>query len=305
MTSPEFDLTGKTTATFTYKANYEIENGCDCDALTVTARATDGTSKVLDLLGWTATEKAQYTTEGKWVDKSYDLSEFAGKKVKLEFDYSTDGGLAPEGFALDNAALTADGAVVFSDDAEGAEKFTMNGFKTSNGISFANHYYYIEWRNTQGSDMALESSRGVKYGTGMLVWYADDSFTDNWVGEHAGQGFLGVVDSHPKAIVGNLLGQPSVAQSTRYQIADAPFSLDKTTSWKVDSPSRGIFNYKSQSGVPMFDDSKSFIDYTDYNGSADGGVIDDAGRIVPQLGLKFAVMGEASDKSAGMILIKK
>ena len=44
----------------------------------------------------------------------------------------------------------------------------------------------------------------------MVVWYADQSFTDNWVGVHPGEGFLGVVDSHPEAIVGTLNGQPTV-----------------------------------------------------------------------------------------------
>ena len=50
------------------------------------------------------------TTDGKWVDKSYDLSQFKGK-VKLQFEYLTDIA-AYKGFALDNAALTVDGKVV-------------------------------------------------------------------------------------------------------------------------------------------------------------------------------------------------
>ncbi|MEH7462845.1 hypothetical protein V7166_12410, partial [Bacillus thuringiensis] len=48
--------------------------------------------------------------------------------------------------------------------------------------------------------------------------------TDNWVGIHPGEGFLGVVDSHPEAIVGTLNGKPTVKNSTRFQIADAAFS---------------------------------------------------------------------------------
>lgn len=308
MESPLFDLTGKTSATFTYKANYEIENAGEYDKLSVYVQTENGTTlKEIERLGWTATneQKELYTTEGRWVDKSYDLSEFAGQKVKLVFDYSTDGGLAPEGFALDNATLTADGAVVFSDNAEGAPQFKLNNFIVSNGISFADHYYYIEWRNTAGSDKALQSSRGVKYNTGMVVWYGDDSFTDNWVGVHPGEGFIGVVDSHPKAIVGMKDGKPSVEDSTRYQIADAAFSFDKTTSWYLDSPSRGIFHYKSQNGVPVFNDSVTYIDNTDYNGSETDGVINDAGKILPKYGLKFTILGEASDNSAGLIKISK
>jgi immune inhibitor A len=308
MESPVFDLTGNTSATFTYKANYEIENNGEYDKLSVYVQDANGnTLKEIERLGWTATneQKELYTTEGKWVDKSYDLSEFAGQKVKLVFDYSTDGGLAPEGFALDNAQLIADGAVVFQDDAEGAQKFTLHDFIVSNGISYANHYYYIEWRNTEGSDIALQSSRGVKYNTGMVVWYGDDSFTDNWTGIHPGEGFIGVVDSHPKAIVGMKDGMPTVEDSTRYQIADAAFSFDKTPAWYLNSPSRGIFDYKSQKGVPVFNDAVTYIDNKDYNGSLTDGVINDAGKILPKYGLKFTILGEASDNSAGLIRISR
>ncbi|MBN3553965.1 immune inhibitor A [Fictibacillus nanhaiensis] len=307
MTSPTLDLTGKTSAVFSYKANYEIENGGDYDKLSVYVKKEDGKMVEIDRLGWTATnaEKEKYTTEGKWVDKSYDLSAYAGQKIQLIFDYETDGGFAPEGFALDNAVLTADSQVVFSDDAEGAAQFTTNGFTTTDGISYANHYYYIEWRNTAGSDKALQSSRGVKYNTGMLVWYGDDSYTDNWVGEHPGEGFIGVVDSHPKAIVGKKDGKPTVEDSTRYQIADAAFSYDQTPSWYIDSPSRGIFDYKSQKGAPGFSDSMSYIDKTDYNGSEEDGVIDDAGKNLPKYGLKFLILGESKDNSSGVVWIGK
>ena len=47
------------------------------------------------------------------------------------------------------------------------------------------------------------------------------------VGLHPGEGFLGVVDSHPEAIVGTLNGKPTVKNSTRFQIADAAFSPTK------------------------------------------------------------------------------
>lgn len=56
------------------------------------------------------------------------------------------------------------------------------------------------------------------YNTGLVVWYADDSFKDNWVGVHPGEGFLGVVDSHPEAFVGNLTeNQLTVTQVCKLQ----------------------------------------------------------------------------------------
>ena len=81
--------------------------------------------------------------------------------------------------------------------------------------------------------ITLKFARGPVYNAGMVVWYADSAYTDNWVGVHPGHGFLGVVDSHPEAIVGTLNGKPTVESSTRFQIADAAFSFDKTPAWKV------------------------------------------------------------------------
>nr|WP_261306486.1 immune inhibitor A [Paenibacillus andongensis] len=294
LSTPEFDLTQAQTATFDFKTLYDVE--FEYDYLTVTA-STYNEQVTLDIIGDNDTngDARAETTNGAWVDKSYDLSHFAGKKVTLHFDYVTDGGLALNGFAMDNAKLTVNGQVVFSDDAEGAPKFNLDGFVVSNGLEYKKHYYYLEWRNYAGADKALAYSRGVKYNTGLVVWYADDSYLDNWVGIHPGQGFLGVVDSHSDALIFKKDGQDSVAQTTRYQVADAAFSLDKTPSWYINNPTRGEYNYKSMQGVEEFSDSNSYMN----------SLIPDAGRIVPNFGLKFRVVGEAKDNSAGLVWIHK
>ncbi|MBV7505848.1 immune inhibitor A [Bacillus sp. sid0103] len=292
LVTPELDLTNATNAEFSYKANYEVEY--DYDYVSVNA-LVDGKEVELDKIGDTNVADGMDTTNGKWIDVSYDLSQFAGKKVKLAFEYVTDGGLAPEGFAMDELKLTADGNGVFADGAEVTPAVTLNGFTQTDGIFLKDHYYYLEWRNYAGSDTALQFSRGVKYNTGLVVWYADDSYTDNWVGVHPGEGFLGVVDAHPEAIIGTLNGKSSVSQSTRYQVADAAFSLDKSPEWYINSPSRGIFDYKGLPGVTSFDDSKTYSNE----------LIPDAGRKVPNFGLKFQVIGEAKDNSAGAVWIHK
>jgi len=295
MTSPEFDLTNATSATFNFKAWYDIEY--DYDFLYVTAVTGDGEKKVIDIIGDDDTDNdaRAESSKGQWVDKSYDLSEFSGKKVKLVFEYITDGGLALDGFALDNAKLTVDGEVVFSDDAESEPLFTLDGFIVSNGKFFKDHYYYLEWRNYAGADTALQYSRGVKYNTGLVIWYGDESFTDNWVGIHPGEGFLGVVDSHPEPIYGLKDGERTIFQSTRYQIADAAFSLDETPSWMVNSSYRGLYEYNSLPGISLFDDSNKYIN----------DAIPDAGRILPKYGIKVRVIGEAKDNSAGAVWIYK
>ncbi|MEH7307146.1 immune inhibitor A domain-containing protein [Neobacillus drentensis] len=292
LVTPELDLTNATNAEFSYKANYEVEY--DYDYVYVNA-LVDGEEVELDKIGDTNVADGMDTTNGKWIDVSYDLSQFAGKKVKLAFEYVTDGGLAPEGLAMDELKLTVDGNGVFTDGAEGTPAVMLNGFTQTDGIFLKDHYYYLEWRNYAGSDTALQFSRGVKYNTGLVVWYADDSYTDNWVGVHPGEGFLGVVDAHPEAIIGTLNGKTSVSQSTRYQVADAAFSLDKSPAWYINSPSRGIFDYKGLSGVTSFDDSKTYSNE----------LIPDAGRKVPNFGLQFQVIGEAKDNSAGAVWIHK
>ncbi|WP_079505375.1 immune inhibitor A domain-containing protein [Mesobacillus jeotgali] len=291
--TPVFDLTSATAAKFDYKAWYEVE--FDYDYVYVNAVTADGKSVKLDVIGDENTADGMESSKGQWVDKSYDLSQFAGQKVKLVFEYVTDGGLAPEGFAMDNLSLTVDGAVAFSDDAEGTQQVTLDGFISSNGLFDKDHYYYLEWRNYAGADKGLIEGRGVKYNTGLVVWYGDDSFTDNWVGVHPGEGFIGVVDSHPEAIVGTKNGSPTVSQSTRYQIADAAFSLDKAPEWYINSPSRGEYTYEGLPGVTTFNDSNKYINT----------LIPDAGKILPNYGLKFQVIGEAKDNSAGAVWIRK
>ncbi len=294
MTSPVFDLISATSANFSLKANYEVEY--DYDFLNVNVLDESGNIlATIDTIGDENTAGGLETSGGLWVDKSYDLSAFNGKRVKVQFEYITDGGLAPNGFAFDEAKLTVNGNVTFTDGAEGTPGFTLDGASVSNGTDFKKHYYYLEWRNYAGSDKALEFGRGVKYNTGLVVWYGDDSFTDNWVGEHPGEGFLGVVDAHPSAIVGDRNGTPSVASSTRFQVADAAFSYDQSPSWYINSPTRGIFDYKGLAGETTFNDSNKY--YND--------LIPDAGRKVPNFGLKIQVIGEAKDNSAGAVWIHK
>ncbi|MBS7681814.1 immune inhibitor A, partial [Vibrio cholerae] len=55
------------------------------------------------------------------------------------------------------------------------------------------------------------------------------------------------------------------------------------------------FKYSGLQGVTTFDDSKVYSNNQ----------IADAGRKVPNLGLKFQVVGQADDKSAGAVWIKR
>jgi immune inhibitor A len=297
LVSPEFDLTAATTAKFDYKTLYDIEY--DYDFLTVTAVTGSGEVVELDVIGDEDTngDATAETTNGEWIDKSYDLSQFAGQKVTLHFDYVTDGGLALNGFALDNASLTVDGNLVFSDDAEGEKKFGTDGFVVSNGIDFKDHYYLLEWRSHNGVDKGLANIRRgnsiMKYDGGLVVWYVDNSFSDNWTGDHPGDGFVGVVDADQTT---NYWSDRAVG-STRYQIHDAAFSLNKSEKMFLD--------YSDLLGVTMKDNHTArnplFDDSADYSNKG----MDHAGRNVPNYGLKFRVTGQSDDGTVGKVLIFK
>jgi immune inhibitor A len=291
--SPEFDLTNATTAKFDFKTLYDVE--FNYDYLYVTAVTNDGIEVELDVIGDENTAGGAETTKGQWVDKSYDLSQFAGKKVTLHFNYVTDGGLALDGFALDNASLTVDGKVVFTDNAEGEAKFETKGFVVSNGIDYKDHYYLLEWRSHNGVDKGLANIRRgdslMTYDKGLVVWYVDETFSDNWTGVHPGEGFLGVVDAHQSIASWS---NRSVG-ATRYQIDDAAFSLDYTNNEFLNytAINGDYLRKRSEAPVPTFDDSKNYLNI---------GMVD-AGRDVPTYGLKFQVVGQSSDKTVGKVKI--
>ena len=131
----------------------------------------------------------------------------------------------------------------------------------------------------------------MSYDGGLVVWYVDDSYTDNWTGIHPGDGFLGVVDAH---LGKDIKLSNGIEASTRFHIADAAFGLDPTTGLDISYPTYSIL-FPSQSAVSLFDDSNSFKNT----------FMLDAGRNLTSYGLKVRVNGQSKDKSVGSILISK
>lgn len=109
--SREFDFTGLAgPITLTYKAWYDLEK--DYDFLYLIA-STDGehwkmvetpSCTKLDING--SNYGCGYNgSSGEWITETVDLSEFAGQKVTLNFEYITDEAVYEEGFALDNVEI--------------------------------------------------------------------------------------------------------------------------------------------------------------------------------------------------------
>jgi immune inhibitor A len=306
------DLTEKTSATLTFDAWYDIEeqwdfafvqvsedNGSTWKSLGNNHTRSDVTSQgyptiLTSMPGFTGNSNG-------WQSQSFDLSSYAGKNIKVRIRYATDWGTSNVGFFADNIKVVADGKILVDDGAENTTSpFELKGFKKMDGNKLTDHYYLLEWRNHKGVDEGLKNIRRgqslMSYDSGLLVWYVDDSYTENWTGTHPGDGFLGVVDAH----LGSSLkwsftnNDAPVEASSRYQIADAAFGLNPTSGLNLIYPTQTLVA-PSQEAVSLFNDSHSFMNT----------FMPDAGRNIGNFGLKVRVNGQSTDKSVGAIVIYK
>ena len=227
------DLTGKSAGSVSTWAWYNIEEGYD---FLYAEASTDG-GQTWAQVG----DEITGTSDGKWVQKTWDLSAFAGKKVDFRWRYSTDGGVHFEGPFLDDITITADGATVLSDDVEGGTNgWTASGFTRMGGSTSrqATHYYLAENRVYAGYDKTLQTGpynfgwtdtrpdwvERFPYQNGLLVWYVDNEYEDNNTSVHPGHGQVLPVDARPTPIKfrdGTLLGN-------RRQPFDATFGQEAT-----------------------------------------------------------------------------
>lgn len=305
----DVDLTGKNAATLTFDAWYDIEEQWDFAFVQVstdngaTWKSLGNSNTRSDVVaeGYPTilTSMPGFTGNSNgWKPQSFDLSEYKGQKIKLRLRYATDWGTSHIGFYADNIKVVADGTTLLEDGAEAAtSKFDLKGgFTKSDGYKYGDHYYLLEWRNHKGVDRGLKNiKRGaslMSYDGGLVVWYVDPSYTDNWTGAHPGEGFVGVVDAHVDT---NLTWSTGVQASTRFHVADAAFGLDKTSGLNINYPGVQSLSLPSQPGVSLFDDSKSYVNK----------YMPDAGRKTENYGLKIRVNGQAKDKSVGSVVIYK
>lgn len=295
------DLSMASSAMLTFKTWYDIE--ADWDYAYVYVVSSAGVTFVAGNI--TTNEDPNGQNRGNaitgnsngWVDAEFDLSAFVGEEVAVYVLYETDGYVANPGIYIDDLNLIVDDSSTFAANADNmdAEEMTFYGFTTDKGSKFSDHYYLAEWRTHNGIDAGLAhvnvAGQLLPFEPGLLIWYVDNAFDNNWVGEHPGDGFLGVVDADRHS---NKWSDKSIA-STRYQVHDATFSLTKGSNVTLDlKDSYGITltdNFTQRN--PEFDDSTSFI-------SAD---IPDAGRNVPNYGLKIRVTSQSKDGSVGKVLI--
>ncbi|MFJ8336158.1 immune inhibitor A domain-containing protein [Streptomyces sp. NPDC094437] len=268
------DLTGKSSASLTLDAWWDIEQ--DYDFL-YTEVSTDGANWTpLDgtLADGTAiprdgSDKPTLTGSVDAYQKlTFPLDAYAGKNIQLRFRYATDGGLALKGFTADEITVTADGATVFSDNAETADAgWTASGFSRIGAAITDDYpqYYLAENRQYVSYDKVLKTGpynfgsaarpdwvEHYAYQNGLLIWKWDTSQADDNTSEHPGVGQILPVDAHPDI----LKWTDGTLMRNRVQAYDSTFSrypTDAITLHKSDVATK----IKSRAGVPVFDDGRS------------------------------------------------
>ncbi|MFH9298090.1 immune inhibitor A domain-containing protein [Streptomyces sp. NPDC017520] len=268
------DLTGKSKATLDLSGWYDIEADYDYLYTEVSDNgganwtALDGTADGKAIPRDASDKPALTDVSGAYKKLSFSLDAYAGKKVDLRFRYQTDGGAGGKGFAADAITVTADGAALFSDNAEGDDNgWTAKGFSRI-GESFTQNYpqYYIaENRQYVSYDETLKVGpynfgfSGTRpdwvehyaYQNGLLVWLWDTSQKDNNTSVHPGQGLILPIDAHAKPLKwkdGSLL-------RNKIQPFDAPFSWYPNQGFTLHNADVPL-HIKPALGNPVFDDRK-------------------------------------------------
>ncbi|RZU24630.1 immune inhibitor A domain-containing protein [Streptomyces sp. BK239] len=269
------DLTGKSSASLSLDAWWDTEKDYDFAYVEVSTdganwtpvdgKLADGTAIPRDGSG----KPALTGTVDAYQKLTFPLDAYAGKKIGLRFRYATDGGVAQKGFTADQITVTADGATLFSDNAEAADAaWTANGFSRIGSAITDDYaqYYIAENRQYVSYDTTLkvgpynygfsktrpEWVEHYAYQNGLLIWKWDTSQADDNTSQHPGEGLILPIDSHPTP----LKWTDGTLMRNRVQSFDATFSTfptDAITLHNADVATK----IPSRPGVPVFDDGKS------------------------------------------------
>jgi immune inhibitor A len=290
----DIDIPSASNVTLKFKAWFNIEVAYDFARVLVNGEPIAGNITTMDDPEGMGLVPAISGKSTGWQDALFDLTPWAGQTISLSFDYVTDGAIIEEGLYVDAIELEVDGVVEAIDNAESTPKFALNGYRVNDGFHQAEHYYLLQWRNHDQVDNGLNHitrmGQNMSFEPGLLIWYVDNSMTDNSVGNHPGEGWLGVVDADTNALTWAVSGE--IAQ-TRYQVRDATFSLH----------AQDIFNLTNKDGDALvdyhLDNTALFNDKEDYSSPG----APDSGRILTPYGITIEILDQAEDNAYGVLRI--
>lgn len=203
----------------------------------------------------------------------FDLSAYAGQSITLKINYVTDENSHYFGFVVDELIISQGETTIWSDGAELIGQISLNGFsRITDHILTKPQHYYLQLRSLIGVDSGLQDEQ---YSPGLLLWSANESFSDNNTSTHPGQGFSLVVDADQQPIK---RGNNGALADTKIQIRDAAFSLYDQSQGLGDNNLAAIDN---------------FNDADDYRFSEQA----ISGVTLKELGFSFNIVNQALDSS--------
>jgi immune inhibitor A len=296
----------------TAKVNYEIEQDWDYAYLEATTDGGATWSTVPNNLSTDDDPNQQNDGNGitgvsdGWVDLTATLPEGTNG---IRFRYWTDVAFVMPGFRVDEVAV--DGTPVGT--AETADEgWELDGFYRTTGQEIQKFFnaYVLENRQYDGYDKSLKSAynfgflgskrenwvEDYPYQDGMLVWYWNEEFTDNNVGDHPGEGLILPVDAQPQFSH----WEDGTLMRPRILSYDSTFGLERTDKIKLHLAGKKAV-IASKPRRAMFDDSKSYW----FNSDQHAETGDHEGRYqpgwysvdVPNTGTTIRVLKKLKDRS--------
>lgn len=295
------DLSSATNPAFQFKAWYDIEEGWDFAYVQVkevdseiwtiipgniTTSNPDPEAEIIVPHGLTG------TSDG-WVDIYFDLSQYNGKEVEIQLVYATDNYTYGQGIYVDDLMVLDHEEVLFSNEAESVDNVVLDGFIHDKGVQYATNYYLIEWRTHTGVDegLAHNSVLGTNfaYDEGMVVWYVNEYYTENWGASHPGGGFLSVIDADQRNIQWIWDDQTTTYASNVYQMHDAAFNSKGGSKFVVDAS-----DYYGRQAVDKYGSATPhFKDKTDYMNQE----LPTLGSKLQQLGITAQITASKGDSA--------
>jgi hypothetical protein len=116
MLTREFDLAGLTSATLTYRAWWQIEDGYDFAYVeastdggttwtTLKASSSTDANSTGNNYGWGYTGNSGGGVSPVWAQEAVDLSAYVGMKIMIRFEYVTDDAVTLSGLMIDDVAI--------------------------------------------------------------------------------------------------------------------------------------------------------------------------------------------------------
>lgn len=295
------DLSSATNPSFQFKAWYDIEEGWDFAYVQVkevdseiwtiipgniTTSNHDPEAEIIVPHGLTG------TSDG-WVDIYFDLSQYNGKEVEIQLVYATDNYTYGQGIYVDDLMVLDHEEVLFSNEAESVDNVVLDGFIHDKGVQYATNYYLIEWRTHTGVDVGLAHNSvlgtNFAYDEGMVVWYVNEYYTENWGASHPGGGFLSVIDADQRNIQWIWDDQTTTYASNVYQMHDAAFNSKGGSKFVVDAS-----DYYGRQAVDKYGSATPhFKDKTDYMNQE----LPTLGSKLQQLGITAQITASKGDSA--------